>query len=288
MTVSRPPAVASRRVRVRRRAAAFSRVAGLAGAGDGARGGAAGEDLAGGAVGVDAGGVLGVAFGLPAGREGRRRGEVRLDGGGDRVDGLADGVQQVGEADLDGGGRGGVGVDAEDAAPAAGEADHGAGVVVGDLVGFLPGGFQPLEGIGADRLLDLGGDVGGLGGLQDAGVAAGQEQGGGRAGLAGGAGFGAGGGEVLQDELADGGAQPAAVAGAAGDLGGLHAGFFQQVGGLAPVGLLGGRGADLAVGGVAAFVGQGAPQDRVAFAVGRAGGVGGGGADAEQACRRPR
>jgi hypothetical protein len=36
------------------------------------------------------------------------------------------------------------------------------------------------------------------------------------------------------------------------------------------------------LGGVAAFVGQGAPGDRVAFAVGRAGGVGGGGVDAEQ------
>ena len=145
-------------------------VAGLAGAGDGRRRGAAGEDLAGGAVGVDAGGVLGVAFGLPAGREGRRRGEVGLDGGADRVDGVADGVEQVGEVDLDGGGRGGVGVEAEDAAPAAGEADHGAGVVVGDLVGGLPGVFEALEGIGADRLVDLGGDGGGLGGFEDAGV----------------------------------------------------------------------------------------------------------------------
>jgi hypothetical protein len=128
-------------------------------------------------------------------------------------------------------------------------------------VGGLPGGLEALEGLGADRLLDLGGDIGSLGGFEDAGVAPGQDQGG---GLAGGAGGGAGGGEVFEDELADGGAQPAAVPGAAGDLGGLHAGFFEQVGGLAPVGPLGGRRADLAVGGVAAFVGQRAPQDRVA------------------------
>jgi hypothetical protein len=94
----------------------------------------------------------------------------------------ADRVQQVGEAGLNRGGRGGVGVDAEDAAPAAGEADHGAGVVVGGPVGGLPGGLEALEGLGADRLLDLGGDIGGLGGFEDAGVAPGQDQGGGLAG----------------------------------------------------------------------------------------------------------
>src|SRR6202035_1585290 len=111
------------------------------------------------------------------------------------------------------------------------------------------GVFEALEGIGADRLLDLGGDIGGLGGVEDARIAPGQDPGGGRAGLAGGAGGGAAGGEVAEDELADGGAQPAAVAGAAGDLGCLHAGLFEHVGGLAPVGLLGGRRGDPSGGG---------------------------------------
>ena len=103
------------------------------------------------------------------------------------------------------------GVQAEDAAPAAGQADHGAGVVVGDLVGGLPGVLQPFEGTGADRLPDLGSDISGLGVLQ---MPASR-----RARTRAAAtprprgeypGPGPGGGEVAEDELADGGAQPAA------------------------------------------------------------------------------
>ena len=153
---------------------------------------------------------------------------------------------------------------------------------------LAPGGAQPLERVGADDGLDLGGDQGGLGGVEDAGVAPGEDQGGGGAGLAGGARVGAGGGEVVEDELGDGGAQPAAVAGAAGDLAGLDAGLFQLVGGLAPVGAPRPGAAGQGVGGVGALVGQGAPEDGVAVAVGGDGGVGGGRGRLRAGCRRPR
>ena len=55
----------------------------------------------------------------------------------------------------------------------------------GDLVGLAPGGAQPGEAVGADGGLDLRGDRGGLGRLEDPGVFAGEDQGGGGAGLAG-------------------------------------------------------------------------------------------------------
>jgi hypothetical protein len=100
-------------------------------------------------------------------------------------------------------------------------------------VGLAPGGAEPGEAVRADDGFDLGGDRGGLGGLEDSGVFAGKEEGGGGAGLAGVGGVRAGGGEVVEDQAGDGGAQPAAVAGAAGDLAALGAGLFQLVGGLA-------------------------------------------------------
>jgi hypothetical protein len=99
-------------------------------------------------------------------------------------------------------------------------------------VGLAPGGAEPGEAVRADDGFDLGGDRGGLGGLEDSGVFAGKEEGGGGAGLAGVGGVRAG-GEVVEDQAGDGGAQPAAVAGAAGDLAALGAGLFQLVGGLA-------------------------------------------------------
>ena len=119
----------------------------------------------------------------------------------------------------------------------------------------------------------LGGDGGGLGGLEDAGVLAGEQEGGGGAGLAGAGGLGGGGGEVGEDELGGAGAQVAAVGGAAAGLAGLDAGFFQLAGGTAPVRAPLVGEADTGVGGVGALVDQGAPGDRVALAVGAAGGV---------------
>ena len=96
------------------------------------------------------------------------------------------------------------------------------------------------------------------------------------------------GGEVVEDELGGGGAQPVPVAGAAGELGGLDAGFLQHQGGVGPGGGGGGRRGPAGVGGVRALVGQDSPGGGVAVAVGGAGGVGGGGVDAEVACRRSR
>ena len=69
------------------------------------------------------------------------------------------------------------------------------------------------------------------------------------------------------------GSQPAAVAGAAAGLACLDAGLFQLAGGGAPVGPLRHREALAGVGGVGALVDQGSPGDRVALAVGGAGGV---------------
>ena len=113
-------------------------------------------------------------------------------------------------------------------------------------------------------------------GVEDPGVAPGQDQGGGGAGLAGGRGCCAGGGEVVEDELGDGGAQPAAVAGAAGDLAALGPRLFQLVGGLAPGGALGRGLAGQGVGGVRALVGEGAPEGGVAGPVRGKAGAGGG------------
>ena len=139
-------------------------------------------------------------------------------------------------------------------------------------VELAPGGAQALERAGAGDGLDLGLDQGGLAGVEDPGVAPGEDQGGGGAGLAGGRGCCAGGGEVVEDELGDGGAQPAAVAGAAGDLAALDPGLFQLVGGLAPGGALGRGLAGQGVGGVRALVGEGAPEGGVAVPVrGKAG-----------------
>ena len=257
VTVSRPPAVASRRVRARRRAAAASsslgsrvRVA--------ARGrDPAAEGVPGCLVGGGPGLVFFFALAQGAGREGRRRGEVGFDGGLDLGDGVADGVQEVGEVDLDGGGRGGVGVDAEDAAPAAGESCHGFHVAVVGVVDLAPGGAEPGEGIGADDLLDLGGDRGGLAGLEDAGVLAGEQEGGGQAGFAGGGGLDPGAGEVVEDDLGGRCPQPAAVAGAPAGLAGFDAGFFQLVGGRAPVEPARSGEAVMGVCDVRAFVGEG-------------------------------
>ena len=130
--------------------------------------------------------------------------------------------------------------------------------------------------VGAGDGLDLGLDQGGLAGVEDPGVAPGEYQGGGGAGLAGGRGGGPGLGEVVQDELGDGGAQPAAVAGAAGDLAALGPGLFQLVGGLAPGGALGRGLAGQGVGGVRALVGEGSPEGGVAGPVRGKAGAGGG------------
>jgi hypothetical protein len=202
--------------------------------------------------------VLALAGGI--GREGRRRGEVGGDRCGEYLDGPGEGFGELG-GDLDdqGGGRGRVGVEAEDAAPAAGEGDPGGQVAVGGGVELAPGGPQPGECLRADGGLDRGGDAGGLGGLEDPGVFAGQQEGRRGGGLAGAGWFGAGGGEVGEDELGGAGAQPAAVAGAAGGLAGLDAGFLQLAGGLAPVRPALGGDADSGMGGVGALVGQRAP-----------------------------
>ena len=75
-------------------------------------------------LGAAAGGVLGGALGGLAGREGGGGGaKSAATVGGDLPDGLGDGLGELGgDLDDDRGGRRGVGVDAEDAAPAAGEA----------------------------------------------------------------------------------------------------------------------------------------------------------------------
>ena len=71
------------------------------------------------------------------------------------------------------------------------------------------------------------------------------------------------------------------VTGAAGELGGLDAGFLEDQGRLGPGGGVGwGRG-PAGVGGVRGLVGQDSPGGGVPVAVGGAGGVGGAGVDAE-------
>ena len=200
VTLSRSPAVASRRARARRRAAAASSWRGSR-LPVTARGVVFLPKTSRAALlGVASHGLLVLALLGCAGREGGRRGEVGPDGGLDLLDGLADRVEEVGEVDIDRGGRGGVGVDAEDAAPAAGEPGHGPHVAVGGPVDLAPGGAEPGEAVRADDGLDLGGDRLGLAGLEDSGVLAGQQEGGGEAGLAGRAGVRAGGGEVGEDE----------------------------------------------------------------------------------------
>ena len=187
VTVSRPPAVASRSARVRRRAAAASSSRGsrvpviargrvcLPKTSRAARSALPRDGLL----------VLALVGGV--GREGgRRRGEVGGDRLGEYLDGAGEGLGELG-GDLDdqGGGRGLVGVEAEDAAPAAGEGYPGAQVVVGDRVELAPGGPQPAEASVPMAASTLGGDRGGLVGLEDAGVLAGEQEGGGGAGLAG-------------------------------------------------------------------------------------------------------
>ena len=102
----------------------------------------------------------------------------------------------------------------------------------------LPDLAEPGEAAGAEDGLGGGGDRGGLGLVEDAGVGAGDEQGGGLAGVPGGR--GGRGGEVVEDVLGGGGAQPVPVAGPAGELGGLDAGFLEDQGGVGPGGGSGG------------------------------------------------
>ena len=210
------------------------------------------------------------------GREGgRRRGEVGGDRLGEYLDGAGEGLGELG-GDLDdqGGGRGLVGVEAEDAAPAAGEGDPGAQVVVGDPRGTRARWPAAGRGLGADGGLDLGGDRGGLVGVEDAGVLAGEQEGGGGAGLAGAAGVGAGGGEVGEDQLGGAGAQVAAVGGAAAGLAVTRCGTLPAGGRRSHQFARRSCGeADLGVGGVGALVDQGSHRDRVALAVGGDGGV---------------
>jgi len=133
-----------------------------------------------------AGGALGaggdrLAHPQPSGREpGGDRGSGASAGGGfaqgagEAASGgglggdLPDGLGALG-GDLDGGGGGrrGAGVDAEDAAPAAGEPRQGPGVVIGDLQELAPGGAQPLQRVAAGDSLDQGG----LARVEDPGVA---------------------------------------------------------------------------------------------------------------------
>ena len=110
--------------------------------------------------------------------------------------------------------RGGlVGRDAEDAAPAAAEPHHGLRVVVAGAVGLAPHLAELAQLLLADRGGDRLRDRLGLGGLEDAGVFAGEDQRGGRPGLGRARGRGSGGGEVADHDLAGAGAQPGPVTG---------------------------------------------------------------------------
>jgi hypothetical protein len=133
----------------------------------------------------------------------------------------------------------------------------------------------------ADHGGDRPGDRLGLGRLEDARVFAGEDERGGRPGLGRARGRGSGGGEVADDDLPGAGAQPGPVGWAAGDLAGLDAGLFQRGRRRRPGGVRALWGAPAGVGGVRALVHGRAPQGGVALAVGRVGGVGGGGVDAE-------
>jgi hypothetical protein len=130
---------------------------------------------------------------------------------------------------------------------------------------------------GGDRL----GDRLGLGGLEDAGVFPGQDQGGGRPGLGHAGGRGSFGGEVADHELAGARAQPGPVSRATAHLAGLDPGLLERGRRRRPGGIGSLGGAPAGVGGVRALVHRRAPQGRVALAVGWVGGVGGGGVDGQ-------
>ena len=200
MTLSRPPAVASRRARARRRAAAASPARGSR-VPVTARGGVFVPKTSRAALSA----LPRTAFScsrFSAAPGGKGGGGVKSALTAASISSMASRIasRRSERLDLDGGGRGGVGVDAEDAAPAAGEPGHGPHVAVGGPVDLAPGGAEPGEAVRADDGLDLGGDRLGLAGLEDSGVLAGQQEGGGEAGLAGRAGVRAGGGEVVEDE----------------------------------------------------------------------------------------
>ena len=278
MTVARPPAVASRRARARRRAAAFSSSRGSR-------------------VPVAARGRV-AAGRRPRGRPGRRWLRAAFSaarwaalpggkaGGGARSAATAAAIAPMASAMASASVGGDPVIDRGRAGRRRGRC-RGCGTSGGRAGSWCgrrrrrsawncaPGGAQPRRGAPAPMTASTLAATGAVSaGSRMPASRAGEDQGGGAAGLAGGGGGGAGGGEVVEDELGDGGAQPAAVAGAAGDLGGLDAGFFQH-GGRPGTRRRARRGlAGQGVGGVGALVGQGAPGDRVAVAVGGAGGVG--------------
>jgi hypothetical protein len=163
----------------------------------------------------------------------------------------------------------------------AAEAHHAPGVVVAGAARLAPDLAELAELLLADDGGDRLRDRLGLGALEDAGVLAGEDQRGGLPGLGRARGRGSGGLEVADHDLAGARAQPGPVTRPAGDLAGLDPRLLQREGGGRPGGVRPLGGAPAGVSGVRALVHGRAPQGRVALAVGRVGGVGGGRVDGQ-------
>ena len=217
----RPPALASRRARASRRAAACSSSVGsrvMPGVPPGTPAGSRVKTREAASPRLPAGVLLGLAGPGLAGRERGRRGELGGRGGSHSRGGLAGRWGDRGRRALAGlggvGFRGGlVGGDAQDAAPAPAQPHHGSRVVIARGVRLPPHLAELAQLLLADRGGDRLGDRPGLGRLKDARVLAGQDQGGGRPGLGRAGGRAGGGGEVADHDLGGAGPQPGPVGG---------------------------------------------------------------------------